>query len=103
MSTSARVNCTASMPVFLSGGTLREEGTAQKLCGELYLSIALHPSAFPLICKSLRVKRSDDSQRAFASFPNPCCIRFSRNFGGENCLSLSRGPRSDSVFLPRYY
>src|SRR5262249_34614259 len=45
-----------------------------------------------LIFESLRAKRSDDSQRAFASFPNPCRIRFSRNFGGENCSSLSRWP-----------
>ena len=61
-----------------------EEGTAQKFCGERRLSIALRPTVARPRCSSLRWKQSDDSERAFAPFPNPRCLRFSGNFGGEN-------------------
>ena len=69
-----------------------EEGTAQKFCGERRLSIALRPTVARPRCSLLRWKQSDDSERAFAPFPNPRCLRFSGNFGGENFLSLSHGP-----------
>jgi hypothetical protein len=82
----------------------REEGTAQKSCGERCLSIALHPSAFPPICKSLLSKRSDDSERAFASFPNPCRFSHNRNFGGENLLvPFARAAEANRQMLPGYY
>jgi len=88
---------------FLSGGAATEEGTAQKLCGERRLSIALHPPALRLIYKSLRSKRSDDSERAFASFPNSCRIRRGKNFGGKTTCPFRAGRRSDSALLPGYF
>ena len=80
-----------------------EEGTTQKLCGERCLSIALHPPAFRLIYKSLRLKRSDDSERAFASFPNSCSFAAAR-ISAEKLLGPFRsGHQSDSALLPGYF
>src|SRR5882724_3028323 len=70
----------------LSGRNATKEGIAQEVCGERRPSIALRPAIARPRCSSLRWKRSDDSERAFASLPNPCRIRRGRNFGGENYL-----------------
>src|SRR5258707_5085400 len=87
MSTNARVNCTASIFCFLlSGRNAKKEGIAQEVCGERRPSIALRPAIARPRCSSVSWKRSDDSERAFASLPNLCRIRCSKNFGGENYL-----------------
>jgi len=66
-------------------GTLRGRNCAKFLRRTPPLDSAPSAVARPR-CSSPRWKRSDDSERAFASFPNPCCERFNRSFGGENCF-----------------
>ena len=78
-----------------------EGGTAQEACGERRPSIALRPAVARPRCSSLRWKRPDDSERASASFPNPCRIRSGRNFGGENYrVPFARAAESNRPCCP---